>query len=100
MPGNEGASVKDVLLYFAIMVVGGIVFLPLHIVSVRARGGAKLITTLIAVNVVSTLVAVAVGWLVLGDLFSSPGAAMVACVAGGLSFAAYAGLYSLLLPSS
>jgi hypothetical protein len=100
MPGNGVASVKDVLLYFAIMVVGGIVFLPLHIVSVRLRGGAKLITTLIAVIGVSTLVAVAVGWLVLGGEFSSPGAAAVACVGGGLSFAAYAGLYSLLLPSS
>src|SRR5260370_22349642 len=97
MPGNEGASVKDVLLYFAIMVVGGIVFLPLHIVSVRARGRAKLITTLIAVNVVSTLLPVAVGWLALGDLFSSPHAAMVACVAGRLSSPPYACLYNLLL---
>lgn len=97
---NGVASVKDVLLYFAILAVGGVVFLPLHIVAVRARGGAMLITTLNAVIAVSTLVAVAFGWLVLRDRFSSPDAAVLACVAGALTFAAYAGLYSLLLPSS
>jgi hypothetical protein len=92
--------VKDVALYFAILVIGGLVFLPLHILALRAMGGRQLITTLNAVIAVSTIVAVAVGWFALGPLFSSAGAAAVALVGGALSFAAYAGLYSLLLPSS
>lgn len=91
---------KDLGLFFAIMAIGGVVFLPLHILALRARGGARLITTLNAVIGVSTVAGVAGGWLLFGDQFSSPGAATVAYVAGALCFAAYAGLYSLLLPSS
>ena len=91
---------KDVLLFFAILLIGTVVFLPLHVVALRARGGAQLITTLITVIGVSTVAALLLAWLLLGDRFSSPGAAFVAYVSGALCFAAYAGLYSLLLPSS
>lgn len=87
-------------LYFAVMALGGIVFLPLHVVALRARGGRDLITTLNIVIAISTVAGVAAAWFLLGGLFSSPGAAAVAYVGGALSFAAYAGLYSLLLPSS
>lgn len=91
---------RDVALYFAIVAVGGLVFVPLHIVAVRARGGNRLITTFNAAVAASTAVAVGVGWLVLGHLFSSPDARTLACVSGGLSFAAYAGLYGVLGPVS
>jgi hypothetical protein len=87
-------------LFFAILVIGGIVFLPLHIVALRLRGGAQLITTLNIVIAISTAVAVAMGWLLFDHEFSSPGAALLAYVSSALTFAAYAGLYSLLLPSS
>ncbi len=90
----------DVALFFAILAIGGAVFLPLHIVAVRLMRGRQLITTLNAVIGLSTVVAVLVGWLVLGSSFSSPGALAVALVGGALCFSAYAGLYSLLLPSS
>jgi hypothetical protein len=92
--------VKDLGLFFAILVIGGVVFLPLHIVVLRARSGAQLITSLNATIGISTITGVAAVWLLFGDQFSSPGAALVAYVGGALCFAAYAGLYGLLLPSS
>lgn len=88
------------MLFFAILVIGGVVFLPLHILALRARGGARLITTINATIGISTLAAVAFVWLLFGDQFSSSGAAAVSYVGGALCFAAYAGLYGLLLPSS
>jgi hypothetical protein len=91
---------KDVALFFAILAVGGVVFLPLHIVAVRLMRGRQLITTLNTAIGISTAAAVGAGWLLLGRLFSSEGALAVSLVAGALTFAAYAGLYSLLLPSS
>jgi hypothetical protein len=91
---------NDVLLYFAIIVIGGVFFLPLHIIVVRWMGGRQLITSLNIVIGFSTAAAVAVGWLFLGPHFSSPGAASVALVGGAIGFATLAGLYSLLLPSS
>ena len=75
-------------------------FLPLHIVAIRYMGGRQLITTLNATIGLSTVAAVAGGWLVLGPYFSSPGAASVALVGGAIGFATLAGLYGLLLPSS
>jgi hypothetical protein len=92
--------VKDLALFFAMLAIGGVVFLPLHILALRARGGAHLITTLNAVIGISTIAAVGAGWLLFDDRFSSSSAATLAYVAGALCFAAYAGLYSLLLPSS
>jgi len=92
--------VKDLGLFFAILVIGGIVFLPLHIVVLRARGGTRLITSLNVTIGISTIMGVAAVWLLFGDQFSSPGAALVAYVGGALTFAAYAGIYGLLLPSS
>lgn len=87
-------------MFFAILAIGGVVFLPLHIVALRLRRGTQLITTLNVIIAISTVVAVAAGYLLFNDQFSSPGAALVAYVGGALTFAAYAGLYSLLLPSS
>jgi hypothetical protein len=92
--------VGDVALFFAIIAIGSAIFLPLHIVALRVLGGGQLITTLIAVIGVSTVVAVLLGWLSFDRQFSSSGAAILAYVASALCFAAYAGLYSLLLPSS
>ena len=91
---------KDLGLFFAILVISGLIFLPLHIVVLRARGGAQLITSLNTAIGVSTIAGVVAVWLLFGDEFSSPGAAAVAYVGGALTFAAYAGLYGLLLPSS
>jgi hypothetical protein len=82
------------------LAIGGLVFLPLHILALRVRGGSHLISTLNAVIGVSTVLAVGMGWLLFDGRFSSPGAATLAYVAAALCFAAYACLYSLLLPSS
>ncbi len=90
----------DVVLYFAIIAIGGVVFLPLHIVLIRSMGGRKLITSINAAIGISTVAAVAGGWFFLGPYFSAPGAASVALVGGAISFATLAGLYGLLLPSS
>ncbi len=90
----------DIALYFAVIAIGGGVFLPLHVVALRWMGGRQLITTLNVVIGLSSLAAVVGGWFLLTPHFSSPGAATVALVGGAVSFAAYAGLYSLLLPSS
>jgi hypothetical protein len=97
---TKGWALKDLAMFLAIMAIGAVVFLPLHVVAVRAVGGARLITTLIAVIGASTIAAVLGGWLLFDRYFSSAGAATLAYVAAALCFAAYAGLYSLLLPSS
>jgi hypothetical protein len=88
------------VLYFAIIAIGGVVFLPLHIVLIRSMGGRKLITSINAAIGLSTVAAVAGGWFFLRPYFSAPGAASVALVGGAISFATLAGLYGLLLPSS
>lgn len=90
----------DLVLFFGILVISGLIFLPLHIVALRLRKGAKLITTLNATIGLAMAGGVLMGWLLFGDRFSSPGAAAVAYVGGALCFAGYAGLYGLLLPSS
>lgn len=91
---------SDVVLYFAIIAIGGIVFLPLHIALVRWMGGRQLLTSINAAIGISTVAAVAGGWFLLGPHFSTPGAAYVALVGGAIGFATLAGLYGLLLPSS
>lgn len=91
---------NDLALYFVIIAVSSVVFLPLHVLMVRAMAGRKLITTLILAIGLSTAAGVVVGWLGFAKEYSSPDAQLLACVAGGLTFAAYAGLYGLLGPSS
>ena len=91
---------KDLLLYFAIVAVSGAVFLPLHIVAIRAMGGGKLITTLGTTIAVSAIVGAAGGWLALGGEFSSQSVKTVACIGAALTFAGFAGAYSLIGPIS
>lgn len=91
---------KDLTLYLAIIALSGVIFLPLHIVAIRARHGDKLITTIIATIGVSAAIGVGGGWWAFGGEFSSEGAKLVACVGGGLTFLGFAGLYGLLGPSS
>jgi hypothetical protein len=89
---------NDLISFFAINVVGAAIFLPLHVVVIRAMHGRNLITTINLVIAISTIVAVAVGWW--GLSFSSESARLMGCFAGGLTCLAYAGLYGLLGPSS
>ena len=91
---------KDLLLYFAVVAFSGAFFLPLHIVAIRAMGGAKLITTLGATIAASAIVGAAGGWFALGDDFSSQSVRMVACVGAALTFVGFAGAYSLIGPIS
>ena len=91
---------KDLLLYLVVIVVSGAIFLLLHVIAIRIRRGAKLITTLNATIVASAIVGGGVGWWLLGSQFSSEGAKLVACVGGGLTFLGFAGTYGLVGPIS
>ena len=91
---------KDLLLYLAVVVFCGVVFLPLHMVALRTRHGANVVMTLAITIVVSAVIGAAFGWWVLGGEFSSKGARLVACIAGGLTFLGCAGSYSLVGPIS
>ena len=91
---------KDLLLYFAVVAFSGACFLPLHIVSIRAMGGGKLITTLVATIAASAIVGGASGWFSLGGEFSSQSVRIVACVGAALTFVGFAGAYSLIGPIS
>ncbi len=89
---------NDLVQFFVINAIGAAVFLPLHVIAIRAKEGRKLITTINAVIAVAVVAGVAVGWW--GLAFSGESVRLVACVAGGFTIAAYAGLYGLLGPSS
>lgn len=91
---------NDLLLYGAVIAISGIVFLPLHVLAVRARHGRNLLTTVNSAIAASAVVGGACGWILLGDSFSSEGAKAVASVGGGISFLGLGGLYNLLGPAS
>ncbi len=91
---------KDLLLYLVVVAICGVIFLPLHMLAIRMRSGAKLITTLNITVVVSAIVGGCLGWWLLGDDFSSQGAKLVACAGGGLTFMGYAVVYTLFGPVS
>jgi hypothetical protein len=91
---------KDLVLYFAVIAMCGLVFLVLHVVAIRSRKGDRLLGTLCVTIGVSALAGVAMGWWLLGDEFSSAGARLVACIGAGLTFPGYAGLYGLMGPAS
>jgi hypothetical protein len=90
----------DLLLFASVLVISGLVFLPLHVIAVRRRRGKDIVSTVNAAIGVSAVVGGAVGWLLLGGLFSSEGAKAVACVGAGLSFAGFAAVYNLVGPAS
>ena len=91
---------KDLLLYLVVTVVCGVIFLPLHVIAIRARSGAKLITTLNAAVAASALIGGCLGWWIFSGDFSSQGARLVACLGGSLTFAGYAIVYTLFGPIS
>jgi len=90
----------DLLLYGSVFAISGLIFLPLHILAVRATHGAKLILTVNLAIGASAIAAAVIAWLSFGSLFSSEGAKAVACVAGGISFLGFGGVYNLLGPAS
>jgi hypothetical protein len=91
---------KDLVFYFAISVLSGIVFLLLHALAVRARQGQKLLATINGTIMLSAIIGASIGWTCLADVFSSEGAKAVACVGGALTFIGFAGVYNLLGPVS
>ncbi len=90
----------DTLLFFAVVALAGLIFLPLHVVAIRALGGAKLITALNISIVLSAGAGGAAGWWLFGSEFTCRGAGILALVAGGLTFAGFAGIYGLVGPVS
>src|SRR5438874_4732461 len=91
---------KDLLAFLAVFALCWVVFMPLHVVAVRLRRGANLLTTVNAAIVGSAIAAAAGSWLWLGGMFSSDQVKAVACVGAGLSFLGFGGLYNLLGPAS
>jgi hypothetical protein len=90
----------DLLLFLSVFAISAIVFVPLHLIAVRANGGRKLLSTINAMICLSALAGGAIGWLLLGDLFSSAGSRAVGCFGGGFSFLGFGGVYNLLGPAS
>lgn len=91
---------RDVLLYLAIVSICGLVFVPLHALTLRAMRGEKLIRMLAASIALSAVIGAAVGWWLLGDSFTVEGVKLLASIAGGLTFAGFAGVYCHLGPIS
>lgn len=91
---------RDLLSYLAVCAICGLMFIPLHMMSVRAMRGDKLVRTLGATIVLSAVIGAGVGWWALADSFTSDSAKTLACVAGGLTFAGFAGVYALVGPIS
>src|SRR5438105_3202840 len=91
---------RDLLAYLAVFALCWVVFLPMHVVAVRLRQGANLLTTINCSIAGSALIATAGSWLWLGGLFSSESVKAVACVGAGMSFMGFGGIYNLLGPVS
>jgi hypothetical protein len=87
-------------LYLAVAALCGLIFVPLHAVAIRAMGGDKLIRTLATTIALSAVVGATAGWWLLGDSFGSESTRLLACVAGGLTFTGFAGIYCHLGPIS
>jgi len=90
----------DLLLFLSVFAISAIVFVPSHLIAVRANGGKKLLSTVNAMICLSAFIGATIGWLLLGDLFSSSGSKAVGCVGGGFSFLGFGGIYNLLGPAS
>jgi len=91
---------RDLLLYVSVFVVSGLIFLPLHVLVVRANRGANVLLMVNLAVGASAVVGAGIIWLSLGSLFSSEGAKAVACIGGAISFLGFGGLYNLLGPTS
>jgi len=90
----------DLLLYGSVFVISGLVFLPLHVLAVRANRGENVLMMVNLAVGASAVAGGAVAWLSLASLFSSEGAKAVACVGGAISFLGFGALYNLLGPTS
>jgi hypothetical protein len=90
----------DLLLYGSVFVISGLIFLPLHVLAVRANRGANVLLTVNLAIGASAVAAGVIVWLSLGHLFSSEGAKAVACVGGAISFLGFGAIYNLLGPTS
>ena len=90
----------DLLLFLSVFATSASVFVPLHLIAVRANRGRKLLSTVNAMICLSAFIGGTIGWLLLGPLFSSPAVKVVSCVAGGFSFLGFGGVYNLLGPAS
>jgi hypothetical protein len=87
-------------MYFAVAIICGLIFVPLHAVAIRAMRGDKLIRTLASTIMLSAVVGGLGGWWLLAGGFTSESTRLLACVAGGLTFVGFAGVYCHLLPIS
>lgn len=90
----------DLLLYVSVFVVSGLIFLPLHVIAVRANHGANVLLMVNLAVGASAVAAGAIGWLAFGGMFSSEGAKAVACIGGAISFLGFGAIYNLLGPTS
>jgi len=90
----------DLLLFLAVFAISAITFVPLHLMAVRANRGRKLLSTVNAMICLSAVIGGGLGWLLFGNLFSSPGSMALGCVGGGFSFLGFGGVYNLLGPAS
>ena len=91
---------RDLLLYLAIVAFCGVVFVPVHVMAIRAMRGDRLIGMLALSVALSALIGTASGWWTLADAFTSSGARTLACLAAALTFAGFAGVYCCLGPIS
>jgi hypothetical protein len=91
---------SDTLLYFGVVILAGLVFLPLHAITIRAFGGSRIITALNVSIALSALAGAIAGRWLFGGGLTCPGAGILAPVAGALTFAGFAGIYGLIGPVS
>ena len=90
----------DLMLFALALVVSVVVFIPLHLITVRANRGRNLLSAVNVAIIASAIMGGATVWLVCGDLFSAPGAKAVACVGGGIAFLGFGSTYNLIGPAS
>jgi hypothetical protein len=83
----------DLLLYVSVFVLSGLIFLPLHVLAVRANHGENVLLMVNLAVGASSVAAGVIVWLSLGILFSSEGAKAV-------SFLGFGAIYNLLGPTS
>lgn len=97
---SERFMVVDLLLFVLVIVISGVVFVPLHAITVRAMRGRNLLTAVNVAIIAAGIVGGAAGWLLFGGLFSGEASKGVACIGGGIAFLGFGGVYNLLGPTS
>ena len=90
----------DLLLFALVLVASALVFVPLHVVVVRAKGGRHLLSAVNLAIILAAIIGGAAVWLLFGDLFSASGVRVVACIGGGIAFLGFGAAYNLIGPAS